>query len=479
MKYYKLYSCLAVFVSSFVFITHVCAQNEVLTLSEARQQALEQNKEIQKANVTVQQTGYDMKAYKSNFFPRISLHATDAYSTSGGDFTLKGGNLPIYSWNAAAGQYVPNVMIQEDGTPKLLQYAFFPDQKIDIKIKNVFMGGLMLKQPLYMGGKITAAYNMAKIGHTMAQQNIRLTESEIIVRTDEAYTQAVLAKELTQVAHSYKELLDELMKNVKSAVSHGMKTRNDQLKVQVKLNEAELSIQKAENAYRLARMNLSQIMGRKELNYDFDVMSPSDSLSLMPEEAYLMDDIINSSSIDSRPEVNLLHSKTALSSQQVKLAKSEFMPNLALMGGIDYSNGIELAGKKLLNKGSGYVAVTLNVPILTFGERTNKIRSAKAKHQLAELEEQDLHEKMQLELTQCQNNFNEAQTELHLCQNSLEQAKENMRLTRKQYDVGLEPLSELLDAQALWQKCSANLVEARCQLLLSQTKLRKAAGKLF
>ena len=107
----------------------------------------------------------------------------------------------------------------------------------------------------------------------------------------------------------------------------------------------------------------------------------------------------------------------------MKLAKSEFMPNLALMGGIDYSNGIELAGKKLLNKGSGYVAVTLNVPILTFGERTNKIRSAKAKHQLAELEEQDLHEKMQLELTQCQNNFNEAQTELHLALHHIEQSK--------------------------------------------------------
>lgn len=478
MKFNRINSSLAVFVSAFVFVSNVCAQNETLTLPEARRQALEQNKDIQKANVTVQQTGYDVKAYKSNYFPRISLYALDAYSTTGGDFTLKGGNLPIYSWNAAAGQYVPNVMIQEDGTPKLLQYAMFPDQKIDFKIKNVFMGGLMLKQPLYMGGKITAAYNMAKIGHTMAQQNTRLTESEIIVRTDEAYTQAVRAKELAQVAHSYKELLDELMKNVESAVSHGMKTRNDQLKVQVKLNEAELSIQKAENAYRLARMNLSQIMGRKELNYDFEVMSPSDSQSLLPEEVYI-DDILNSSSIDSRPEVNLLHSKTALSSQQVKLAKSEFMPNLALMGGFDYSNGIELAGKKLMNKGSGYVGVTLNVPILTFGERTNKIRSAKAKHQLAELEEQDLHEKMQLELTQCQNNYNEAQTELLLCQNSLEQAKENMRLTRKQYDVGLEPLSELLDAQALWQKCSANLVEARCQLLLSQTKLRKAAGKLF
>ena len=85
---------------------------------------------------------------------------------------------------------------------------------------------------------------------------------------------------------------------------------------------------------------------------------------------------------------------------------------------------------------------------------------------------------LQLELMQCQNNYNEAQTELQLCQHSLEQAKENMRLTRKQYDVGLEPLSELLDAQALWQSCSANLVEARCQLQLAETKLLKAAGQL-
>ena len=351
----------------------------------------------------------------------------------------------------------------------------FPDKTIEYKIKNIFNAGIQLKQPLYMGGKITAAYNMAKLGHQMAKDNIRLTESEVLVRTDEAYSQAVRAKELAQVAQSYKALLTELQKNVESAVKHGMKTRNDQLKVQVKLNEAELSIQKAENAYRLARMNLSQIMGYDQLNYDYDVVSP-DSLSIEPNT--LVQDVLNAPNINSRPEVTLLQSKTTLSSEQVKLAKSEFMPNLALLGGASYTNGIEVAGRKLIDKISGYVGVTLNIPILTFGERGSKIRSAKAKHQLAEMEEQDLHEKMQLELMQCQNNYNEAQTELQLCQHSLEQAKENMRLTRKQYDVGLEPLSELLDAQALWQSCSANLVEARCQLQLAETKLLKAAGQL-
>lgn len=451
------------------------AQNQVLTLADARAKALEQNKEIKKANLTVEQTGYDVKTYKSNYFPRVSLIAIDAYSSTNGDFMIQGGNLPIYTWNPSTGQYVPNVMPQDDGTYKMTQYAMFPDKTIEYKIKNIFYGGIQLKQPLYMGGKITAAYNMAKLGHQMAKDNIRLSESEVLVRTDEAYSQAVRAKELAQVAQSYKALLTELQKNVESAVKHGMKTRNDQLKVQVKLNEAELSIQKADNAYRLARMNLSQIMGYDQLNYDYDVVSP-DSLSIEPNS--LVQDVLNAPSIDSRPEVTLLQSKTTLSSEQVKLAKSEFMPNLALLGGASYANGIEVAGRKLMDKISGYVGVTLNIPILTFGERGSKIRSAKAKHQLAELEEQDLHEKMQLELMQCQNNYNEAQTELQLCQNSLEQAKENMRLTRKQYDVGLEPLSELLDAQALWQSCSANLVEARCQLQLAETKLLKAAGQL-
>ena len=85
---------------------------------------------------------------------------------------------------------------------------------------------------------------------------------------------------------------------------------------------------------------------------------------------------------------------------------------------------------------------------------------------------------MQLELSQCQNLREEALTEVHLCQVALEQAAENMRLSKQQYEVGFETLSDYLETQALWQQCNANLVNARCQLQLSQMKLLKAAGKL-
>jgi len=144
----------------------------------------------------------------------------------------------------------------------------------------------------------------------------------------------------------------------------------------------------------------------------------------------------------------------------------------------NYANGGELAGKHLIDNGAPTVGVAVKMPLDLFGGATNKVRSAKAAYQMAQLEQQDLNEQMMLELSQCQNLYEEAQTELHLCEVALDQASENVRLSKQQYEVGFETLSDYLETQAIWQECSANLVNARCQLSLSYTKLLKASGRL-
>ena len=67
---------------------------------------------------------------------------------------------------------------------------------------------------------------------------------------------------MKKVADKYNAVLRELLSNVESAYKHGLKPQNDVLKVQVKLNESELSIRKAENALRLATMNLCHLIGK-------------------------------------------------------------------------------------------------------------------------------------------------------------------------------------------------------------------------
>ena len=448
-----------------------------VTLEQARELALQHNKDIAKSKITLDQTQNDAKAYKTNFLPRINVMLADLYTTNKGDFTIAGGHLPIYVINPATGTYVPNVSMGADGNYILNQYAEFPSQKVDYKVGNIFLGTVSLTQPLYMGGKITAAYRMAKRGAEMANENIRLTESQVIVQTDEAYMQAVLSRQLAEVARSYKQLLDELQKNVESAVNHGLKTRNDLMKVQVKVGEAELAIQRADNGIRLSTMNLCHIMGlplNTQLTIDDGQLTTDNGQWSMANGQLSLDKAL----IDARPEAAILQAKTDIAKLQVKLTRSDYLPQLALFAGYSYSNGLKVLGKKLLDSGAAAVGATLKVPVVTFGERTYKARSAKARYQIAQTEQENLTEQMQLELAQANNNFTEAKTELDITERNLEQAAENMRLARQQYDAGTEPLSQLLDAQAFWQQASANHVKAQCQLQVAHTKLLKAQGQL-
>ena len=50
--------------------------------------------------------------------------------------------------------------------------------------------------------------------------------------------------------------------------------------------------------------------------------------------------------------------------------------------------------------------------------------------------------------------------------------------SKGEYDAGLEPLSDHLEAQALWQQAYETKVDAHFQLYLSYVKYLKAAGQL-
>ena len=441
-----------------------------LTIEQCRKMAVEHNRQLASARVQRQKTDFDLLAMKANYLPKLDFNAFDLANTMSGSLALQSSMLPVF-----------------DMASQIAGMAEFPAMTVDYSMHNLFGASLMLTQPIYMGGKITAGYNMTKIGQRIADENIRLTESEVRVKVDEAYAMAVKAREMVDVAKSYETLLQELMKNVESAVRHGMRTRNDQMKVQVKLNQARLAITRADNAYNLALMNLCQIIGMP-LDLRPSVAKPDVSSMVMSEVLSASADSVQ---VLSRPEYAMLQEKTELARQQVKLARSEFLPQLAAFATGGYSYGgkvsvdatssvggqVNMYDKTLIDKFSGAIGVTLSVPIYHFGERKGKIRSAKASLQMAQLDLDDNRERMALELSQACNTLKEQMTALEIARLSVEQAEENLRLSRSAYDSGVETLSDHLEAQSLWQSALADEIDARAQLIVALSKWRKAAGK--
>ena len=430
---------------------------ELLTLDQCRQLALDNNKRMVAASKQTQAAHYTVKSYKGNFFPNFIASGTGLYSTADGTFNIPGGNLPTFLPDAN-GQPIPNG-----------GFAYFPGIDLNYKVRTVWMGGIQVEQPIFMGGKILAAYRMATLGKQMAQLNENLTATEVILETDQAYALMVKAQEMNKVAESYHAVLQELMKNVQSAYKHGLKSKNDVLKVQVKLNESELSIRKAENALRLANMNLCHLIGKPltetlQISDDFPVI----------EQAF--ETQIND--ITARPEYSLLNKQVDMAKQQVKLSRSELLPQVGIRGSYDYIHGLKVNEQTLFDKGNFSVMMNVTIPLFHFGERINKVRASKAQLEQVRMEQADLNEKMYLELTQAANNLDEAKLQTALADRSLEQADENRRISKGEYEAGLEPLSDHLEAQALWQQAYETKVDAHFQLYLSYVKYLKAAGIL-
>ena len=439
----------------FLFPFGVMGQ-ELLTLQQCREMALENNKQMAAAVRQTEGARYMEKSFKGNFFPNFTAHGTNLYGSLDGSLNIPGGKLPVFI------PVKPDVNLP-------IGFAYFPGIDLNMKVRNMFMAGVQVEQPLYMGGKIMAAHNMSKLGTQVSVLNERLTASEVILETENAYALLVKAKEMQKVATSYQALLKELMKVVESANKHGLKPKNDVLKVQVKLNESELSIRKAENACRLATMNLCHLIGKPLTSeLEIDATYPHVSLTGPGEIATISD----------RPEYGMLDKKIELAQQEVKLHRSELLPKVGVRGSYDYMNGLKINDQKLFNKGSFAVMVNVSVPIFHFGERYYKVRAAKAKLTQARLEQTDLNEKMMLELTQAENNWDEARLEAELADRSLEQAAENQRVSKSQYEAGLETLSDHLEAQALWQQAYATQVDAHFQLYLQYVKYLKASGQL-
>lgn len=444
---------------------------QVLSVEQCRDMALQHNKDRRSALLTSKQADYTLKSTRAMFFPDFSLSGMGVYDTGTGtlgyDLTyMKGILAGIVQDGFMKGVISPAGAQWLGGVSSQL-----PNQVdvLDYKLGWMFTANLIMKQPLYMGGKIRAGYAMAKTGVEMARQNERKTDAEVIMAANEAYANCVKAKELSVVAEKYKTLLTELEKNVKSAVRYGLKMQNDVMKVQVKLNEVELQIKRAENANRLAMMNLCHVIGQ-----------PLTSQFIVTSTYPVVSDVraLHSGDVFNRPEYALLDCQAQMAAEQVKMTRSDMLPKVALLAKYGYGRGLELNDRLLMHDWNFAGGVTVSVPVYHFGERTNKVKVAKIKQELAELERDNKAELMMLELAKAANNLEESQLEAELADRSLGEAEENMRLSKHQYDVGKETLSDYLEAQAIWQKAYQTKIDANFQLYLSSVSYLKATGRL-
>ena len=461
----------------FLFLPVIVPAQVDLNLRLCREMALESSKEVSIADKQQQKAAYEVKMYKADYLPKVSAVGFGLYHQKKYNYKLKGGYLPAYK-PGADGKLEPDVMINPetqqpvigpDGNPVSNMYAFLPDIKLRLNLRGVYSAGIQLEQPVYLGGKIRAAHDMARLGEDIASENVRYNRSEILLETDQAYWQLLRVEEQVLAAMKYKEVVFELLDNLKDAQAVGMVTPNDVLKAQVRYNEADLMLQKAQNGQVLARMNLCRLIG---LDLQTKV-SLRDSLTETVEpQIWSLD-----SAVSQRPDYNMLVHEADMKKRQVALNRSDFLPQVGVSAGYGYTGGLKLNGSD--EAGAAFTAMAaVKIPVFHWGEGRNKVRSARMDEEISRLNLEKSAELMHLEITSARFGLQDAQTRVDMARNALLQARENLKISSDQYQVGMENLTSLLEAQAQWQEAWSQWIDAKAMLHLGESAYLKAIGKM-
>lgn len=340
--------------------------------------------------------------------------------------------------------------------------------------RQVWAGTVMVKQPIYMGGAIIAANNIADINEQMAANDLSQRTQTTLYDIDHAYWLVVSLRQKQKLANSYQELVKKLSSDVQKMIEQGVATRADGLKVDVKVNEADMQVTQAENGVALAKMLLCQLCG----------LPLEENIQLVDENAELLSPGVNSEAnqaIDittTRPELRLLQNAVDISKQNTRLIRAAYLPHVALTGGYFISNPNMFNGFQRKFSGAWNVGVIVQVPVWNWFEGAYKVRATKTATSIAELTMSDAQEKIELQIAQSRFKVKEANKKLAMAMKSVSSAEENLRSANLGFKEGVMESTDVMAAQTAWQKAQSQKIEAEVEVKLAQVNLNKALGIL-
>ena len=487
----------------------LCVQaQEVYSLQKCRELALQNNRQLKISNMTVEVAENTRKAAKTKYLPRVDAlagyqHFSREISLLSDDQKNTFSNLGTNTFGQLGGQIGQNLtslaqqgilspqvaqqlgqLLSNVSTP-LTQAGNNIGQSINdafrSNTKNVYAGGIVVNQPIYMGGAIKAANDMAAIGEQVAQNNISLKRQLVLYGVDNAYWLAISLKKKEALAIRYRDLAQKLNEDVKKMIREGVATRADGLKVEVAVNTADMQIARIQSGVSLAKMALCELCGL-DLNGDIQLSDERDA-DLPPTPSTQFDNNIIPASDstrlnETRPELRLLQNAVDMSKQNTKLLRSLYLPHVLLTAGYSVSNPNLFNGFQKRFTDLWNIGVTVQVPVWTWGENKYKIRASKTATTIAQLEMDDVRKKIDLEIEQNRLRLKDANKQLATSHKNMAAAEENLRCANVGFKEGVMTVTEVMAAQTAWQTSRMAIIDAEISVKLAQAGLQKALGGL-
>ena len=431
------------------------ASAQTYTLSQLKDSALNNNIAIRSARHSVDAAQHQRKEAFSKYFPNVS--GTGLWFNADKGMAKMDINPSEYitpELGTSLAQMLPPEALASLGSPMSMTM-----------MKNGTIAGITAVQPVFAGGQIVNGNRLAKVGEDVSRLQLQLSQKEVERQTEQYYWQLVTLQEKLKTIEAVQALLADIHKDVDVAVRAGVAMRNDLLQVQLRQNDVESNKVKLNNGINIVRMLLAQYCGIH--SHQFSVKSAEiKDVSAMQATRQDYDQALLHTT-----EYQLLSKQVEATRLQRKMEIGKNMPTVGVGAGYNYHNLLDN------DRAFGMIFATVNVPISDWWGGSHSIKRKKIEQQKAEEQLADNSELLKIRMQNAWNNVEEAYQQLQIAHRSIEQAEENLRLNRDYYKAGTSRMSDLLEAQLLYQQSLDKRVDAYADYQNKLLEYRQATGE--
>ena len=405
---------------------------QVWTLQQCIDYAMEHNTGILQSQLQQQNADYQLKMSQNAWLPTVSANASEG---------LGFGQSPSYT-----GVYVS-------------------DNSSSASV------GLNVSMPLFQGLNI---YNTTKADQLNLQattQDLEAAKRDLSLTIMAYYMDVVYCKELKGVAERQLELSENQHQRTQELFEVGKVPESNVYESAAQVASDRASLTEAENNLMLRLLDLTQAMEIDNIE-DFDVVAPDrfmteDELPLVSAQTTIQH------ALNHQPEMLSAQYKLEQAQYELKAAKSAWYPSLSLYGG--YSNGyyhyfsnnnINVPfSEQIKTNGRTQVGVSLNIPIFNGMQTKYRVKMTELGIDNQQLNIENTSKKLKKEIQQAYYNAVAAKQKYVAAENSLTSSQLAYEYSQAGYEAGKSTLMELNESKNRLYKAESSLLQAKYEYL--------------
>lgn len=412
-----------------------------LTLTEAVQLAKSQNKWVQAAGIEENAATEDRKDVYSMALPTVNV------SSSYQRFS----DLTLFTQGLSHSTNGPR-------KPTPNSAAFGIDASFNI----------------YAGGRQRALQQEQNSRLKLAKLNTRDLSGNIALQTANQYLDLVRLNELQKFILEQLNRAQSRLNSINSLYKNQKVTKSDVLRAEVSLSNVELSLQQNENDIAIVNRQLSVLINLP----DSVLITATDSAGMIKPDMSSLRPLMEADGLSS---YNVQKAAENVQLQQAKLRgiQSNNKPSLSFYSayGLNYPNYLFFPP---VNQAYaiGFVGLKAQYNISSLYHNKNKMAAGKLRVKELEVQKEAYRDQVKTELQSYYTRYSEALTRISVNEHSIEQASVNYRIVNTKYLNQLSLLTDLLDADNLYQESRFNLVRAQTDALAIYYHILYASGNL-